>query len=490
MSYSRTFIGIIWSSCQRFGTMGVSFICNLVLARLLSPKDFGTIGMLLFFISVANVFIDSGFGSAIIQKKNTTDKDYSTVFLLNILISVLLYILLYICAPVISEFYETEILTVLLRVEGLVLIGNALCMVQTSILRKKMNFRRLAIANLFGNTLGSIAAIVAAIMGCGVWSLVVKVVSVAYLTSLFLWKNGEWTPKLIFNINLVKELFSFGGYMLLSTSLNTIASNLQTLIIGRFFQQRILGLYTQAMTLRNVAADSLQSIIGQVIFPDFASLNNDNEIAKKLNNSFYIIAFYTTALLTLLLIIAKPLIIVLYTNKWIEVVPYFQILCIGGVFYAIQDVNYYVIAAKGRSKLLSLINIIKIPIYVGILILCGKIFGIIALIWCIVGYAFISYIVYAVVATRLISSSIRFQIGSLIKSILCSLAPTIILLILQNIIKYNNDLINIIIYIITYTVVLCLVARLFKSYPYNYVLNIIRKDGKINDKKLHSKGNI
>lgn len=475
MAKSKVVTGIIWTSCQRFGTMIVSFISNLVLARLLSPKEFGTVGMLLFFISVANVIVDSGFGSALIQKKNTGEKDYSTIFLLNIIVSVLLYVVLYITAPLISSFYNTDILTCLLRVEGLVLIGNALCLVQSTILRKKMDFKRLAIANLIGNTLGSIIAIIGAYMGLGVWSLIMRVLCVSYLTSLFLWKVGEWVPSFRFDFKVVKELFSFGGFMLLSSGLNTIASNLQTLIIGKLFHQKTLGLYTQAMTLRNVAADSLQNVIGQVLFPDYASLSSDSEIANKLNKGFYIISYFTTALLVLLLIIGKPLITALYSIKWIDAVPYFQILCIGGIFYAIQDVNYFVIAAKGKSKYLSTINIVKIPLYVIMLFICGKFWGIYGLLWCIVVYAFISYIIFAVVATKLISTSIKPQITSLIKSISCSIIPGLFLVFFSYVVKIDNEYINILTCSLIYIILLAIISVSFKVYPFNYVMHLIKK---------------
>lgn len=475
MARSKTFVGAIWAMCQRFGTMVVSFISNLVLARLLTPNDFGTVGMLLFFISIANVFIDSGFGAALIQKKNTTSKDYSTIFILNISISILLYILLFLAAPYVARFYDTEILAILLRVEGLVLIGNALCLIQTNILKKHMDFKRLALANLLGNTLGSVFAIISAFLGLGVWSLVIRVLCVAYITSVGLWKIADWKPSWEFDFSIAKGLFGFGGFMLLSTGLNTIASNLQTLIIGKIFQQRTLGYYTQAITLRNVAADSLQSIIGQVLFPDFASLNSDSEIENKLNKGFYVISFFTTSLLVLLLIIGKPLIEALYTEKWIGAVPYFQILCVGGIFYAIQDVNYYVIAAKGRSKFLSNINLIKIPIYVVVLYFCGVFFGIIGLLWCIVAYAFISYIIFAYVATRLLNTTVKPQIISLMKSIICAAASASILLLFTQYFPINSNWMNIMISSIIYLAILIVISITFKVYPFIYIIKMIKK---------------
>jgi len=420
MAESRTFKGMVWASCQRFGSMIVSFVSNMILARLLTPADFGTVGMLLFFINVSNVFIDSGFGSALIQKKDAGQRDFSTIFYLNFGISTLLYTLLFVSAPAIAEFYHTPILVELLRVEGLVLFGNALGMIQATILRKQMDFKRLALANLSGNISGSVFAVVAAFCGLGVWSLVVRVMCVAFVTTACLWWVSPWRPTRQFSGDSARKLFGYGGYMLVSTGLNAIGSNLQTLIIGRLFNQRVLGFYTQALQLRNVAADSLQNVIGQVIFPDYASLDSDEAIAAKLNRSFYIISFFSCTLLVLMLLVGEPLIVALYSAKWIEATPYFRILCLGGIFYAIQDVNYYVIAAKGRSGLLSLINLCKIPVFIAALYFIGKYCGIYGLLWTIVGYTVVSYLIFALVATRLLCTSVMPQLLSMLKSAGCS----------------------------------------------------------------------
>ncbi|MBD5311273.1 MAG: lipopolysaccharide biosynthesis protein [Bacteroides sp.] len=476
MPKSKTFIGILWASLQRFGTMIVAFISNIILARLLTPKDFGTVGMLLFFISISQVFIDSGFGAALIQKKNTTVHDYSTIFILNIVISIILYSLLFIASPWIAAFYDTPILTLMLRIEGLVLIGNAFCVIQTALLRKQMNFKKLAIANLIGNVVGSIIAIISAYSGAGVWSLIIRVLCVSYLTSACLWKISDWRPIKYFSVKIVKELFSFGGYMLLSTGLNTIASNLQTLIIGKLFHQRTLGLYTQAMNLRNVTADSLQNVIGQVLFPDFASLDSDKEIIKKLNNSFYIISYFTTACLTFLFIIGKPLIIFLYSEKWSAAVLYFQILCIGGIFYAIQDINYYVIAAKGKSKLLSYINMIKIPVYVVTLYLCGTYYGIEGLLWCIVGYTVVSYLIFAMVATSLLGTNIASQFVALFKSICFSLIASLGLGLIQKTNISTLPIYEILISLLVYLIIFILSSIIFKAYPLQYLNKLIRRN--------------
>lgn len=422
MSKSGVYAGVIWAAAQRFGTMAVSFVTNIVLANLLTPADFGTIGMLAFFIAVANVFVDSGFGSAIIQKKDATPLDFSTVFYSNTTISIICYIALFAGAPLVAAFYHIEALSTLLRVEGLVLLTNSLCVIQTSIMRKEMDFKKLATANLVANVLGATAAITAALLGAGVWSIIVRVLAISLFTAAALWIVNPWRPTLCFSFAAARKLFGFGGFMLLATLLNTIASNLQSLIIGKLWHQGILGYYTQAIQLRTVAADSISSVIGQVLYPDYSNNQLDNTtILNKLNFGIYVISYLTIALMLFLILVAKPLFMVLFGAKWLPAVPYFRILCVGGIFYCIQDVNYYVVAAKGRSRLLFLINLFKIPAFIAALVIAGRLWGMIALLWIIVGYSLISYILFAYFATNLLGATMWRQVVNIAKStLLCS----------------------------------------------------------------------
>ncbi|MBD5174567.1 MAG: lipopolysaccharide biosynthesis protein [Bacteroidales bacterium] len=475
MPKSKTFAGILWAGLQRFGTMLVAFVCNIILARLLTPKDFGTVGMLLLFIVIAEVFIDSGFGAALIQRKNVGSKEYSTVFFLNLGISVILYVLLFCASPFVANFYDIPILCPMLRIEGLVLFGNALCVIQTSLMRKNMEFKVLACANLIGNIGASTIAIIAAYKGLGVWSLVIRVVGIAYLTAICLWIMSNWRPILVFEKRIVKDLFSFGGYMLLSTSLNKLSANIQTIIIGKLFSQKALGLYTQALSLRNVAADSLQNVVAQVLFPDFSNARDDKEISYKLNNSFYVITYFTTALLVFLIIVGKPLIVCLYSEKWIDAVPYFKILCIGGIFYAIQDINYYLIAAKGKSKILSSVNLIKLPFFIIALYIFGKYCGTEAILWCIVANSLITYIIYAYIATKLLDISIYTQLGNLSKSIGIACLTGFVLLSFCNLYNEVTPILNLTISSFSYLTIFSLFSVIFKVYPFKYLLKILSK---------------
>ncbi len=470
MADAKVFKGVIWSSLQRFGTMLVSFVSNIVLARLLSPDDYGAIGMLMVFIAIANVFVDSGFGSALIQRKNATTVDYSTVFITNATLSLSLYLILFVCAPLISDFYGVEILTPLLRFEGLILLSNGMCLIQTTIMRKRMDFKRLATANLASNSIGAVCAISAAYCGLGVWSLAMKGIIVSVMTAIILWHLSDWRPSWQFSSKSFSELFSFGGFMLLSSILTTLSKEISTLIIGKQFKQDILGYVTQAKTLRNIASDSISSVISQVLYPDYSN-NQDNlkEITRKLNFGVYIISYITVALCILLICIAKPLIIMIYSTKWAAIIPYFQVLCISGIFLSIQDVNYFVVAAKGKSKNLTWMNLIKLIVLISALYICGKYFGIYGVLWSMVGYSLFSYMIFGYLATSILSTTLITQLSNIAKCFGLVIVPISICYIFQQINPIDSNLIHIVACSILYTISFLIMSMIFKPQPFIYL---------------------
>lgn len=483
MAKSEMFGSMIWAASQRFGTMSINFVSNLVLARLLTPDDFGTIGMLAFFFAIANVFIETGFSAALIQQREVSDLDFSTVFYTNGAISILCYILLYTGAPFIADFYNVKILIPLLRVEGIVLLTNALSIIQTTILRREMSFGKLAKANIIANLLGSSLAIVAALLNLGVWSLVVRAIAISLFTAVALWIINDWRPIIAFSITSIKRLFGFGGYMLMSTLLNTTASNLQSLLMGKLWNRSVLGYYTQAIQLRTVAADSISSVIGQVLYPDYSKHQHNNaEISRKLNFGLYIISYFTTAIMMLLICCAEPLFSVLYGDKWLPAVPYFRILCVGGIFYCIQDINYFVVAAKGKSRVLFQINLIKIPIYIIALILTGKLWGVTAFLWTIVTYSAISYLLFAYSSTRELGTTMSRQLINIAKGALMSLVPMIITLVVAKSLITPSPWITLITRSSLFIATFLVLSVIIKPEPYTYLMcSIINLNNRHND---------
>lgn len=457
---------MIWSALQRFGTMGISFVSNIVLARLLTPDDYGCIGMLAIFITVSNTFVDGGFGSALIQKKEPTQKDYSTIFWLNLFMSVVIYGILYISAPAVSRFYDIPLLSSVLRVQGIVLIINALNIVQTNQLRKSINFKRLAVIYIASQIVGAVCAIVLAYMGWGVWALVAQQIIASSITSVILWVMNRWLPQLCFSFDSFKQLFTFGGFILASNLINTFCNNVQGLLIGKFFNPAILGYYTQARKLEEIASQSFSSVVDQVSYPVLSKLQSDNvlmrNVLQKLTSS---LAYITFPLMLILILITEPLIMLLYGEKWLPCVPYFQILCIAGIAICLQGISYNAVASKGASKDLFIWTIVKRSVALVILVVCMYFGGMIGLMWgCSIG-SWVILLSNLYLVRKYIRYGFLQQIKDLLPIIALSLLTFVVVYsinVFLNIGLYSRGVVSIILYVVIYVVLSILLN--IKSY--------------------------
>jgi O-antigen/teichoic acid export membrane protein len=330
------------------------------LARLLTPHDYGVIGMLTIFLAVSNTFIDGGFGSALIQKKRPTDEDYSTILYWNIALSLSLYGVLFLCAPLIAQFYGLPLLSDVLRVQGLVLILNATRIVQRNQLRKQLKFKKVAIINCSSNAVSLIVTIILAWIGFGVWALVVQQLLLSFLTTSLYWITSKWRPVLVFSKKSFLELFNFGGFILLANLLNSLCSNIQGLLIGKFYNSSTLGIYTKARRTESLSSTFISSVLNQVSYPVLSEAQNDKHRMISIIKRFIgISSFVTFPLMFMLILIAKPLFLLLYSERWLDSVPFFQLLCFAGLATCLQNINYYAIAAIGKSKQLFKWTLIK-----------------------------------------------------------------------------------------------------------------------------------
>lgn len=475
MTKSKVFSGTIWSAVQRFGTMAISFVANMILARLLTPDDFGTVGMLLFFVAIANTFVDSGFGSALIQKKEPSANDYSTVFITNLILSVILYVVLFFAAPLIASFYKIPILCSILRVEGLVLLINAMTIVHQTILRKRFQFKKLSIANLGGTFVGTIIGICFAYYGYGVWSLVYRLLAVSLVTTVLLWILNDWSPSFKFSITSFKELFGFGGFILLSSIITTIGNNIQTLIIGKFFQPSSLGHYTQAKQLRDVSSMSISAIVSQVIYTNFSEIQNDvYRLGRHLLLSVSIMSFLVTPLMGLFILISEPLIILLYSDTWLQAIPYFKVLCIGGIFLSLQDVNYYLVAAVGKSKIIFYANSIQVLFSILSMIVGSMLWNMMGLMWAMVFSSFLFYCVYALIASKQSDTNVLDQLKLLGRHIIQSVISYVISYIILNNIHTSNFVV-VLTGVVVYITIYLILAFVTKSDVLKYLISIVKK---------------
>ncbi len=407
----KTVFGMMWGAVGKVGTLTINFLSNLVLARLLMPEDFGAIAMLAIFLAISNIFIQGGLGTALIQKKNPKPIDYSTVFYWNLAFSLVFYLILYIASPFIADYFDMPLVKPLLRVQSLVLIIQSFAIVQVTHLMRQMNFRALALRNMASALSGTLLAIPLALNGYGAWSLVASAILAAIVNVVLLWNMSTWRPAFEFSLESLRNLFSFGGLMLLSSLVETLYTNLQSFIIGKRFSTSDLGYFSQAKKLEEVPVTGLASIVNDVTFPAFATLQDERpRLLEGMRKSTRALTFINFPMMTLLIIIAKPLITLLYGAKWETSAPYFQILCVAGLIYATNTLNTNVIKSLGKGKLYFIIQILKRTIGIA-MIFIGIRFGITGLLWTIASVSYINFIINALVNGKLINYGIIRQIG-------------------------------------------------------------------------------
>lgn len=340
--------------------MLIQFISGIILARLLSPYDYGCIGMLAIFMVLAEAFIDGGFGSALIQKKHPTQEDYSTIFWWNLIMAVFIYTILFCIAPIISRFYDIPLLCNVLRIQGLVLFLYAFNIIQRNQLQKQLDFKVLSIVAITTSILSLLITIYFAYKGYGVWALVAQNLITALIPALIFWFYVKWRPLFTFSWRSFRELFSFGFFMFLTHLVNSFSTQIQGLLIGKIYSPSTMGYYSKAHDTEKLASQSISQVMMQVTYPLYSEAQDDKEalvnMIKRLTST---IAYFTFPLLFILLLTAKPIFVLLFSDKWLQSVPYFQVLCLSGLAVCLQSVNLQTIPAVGKSRLMFKWTIIK-----------------------------------------------------------------------------------------------------------------------------------
>ncbi len=362
--------GAIWSGFERFGYLGIQFIANLVMVRLLTPTDFGIIGILLIFTSISNVLADSGLGTALVQKKDINSIDCNSIFYTNIALGIFLYYVVYISSYRIGAFFDYDKLDIYLRAIGVTVIIDSFSAIPNSLLIRDLSFKKIAIVKTISALLACGISIILALRGYGIWALILQYVlySIFRLTSLYV--ASRWRPKFEYSFNSLKTLLGFGSNLMVSNIISDLYLNFQSLLIGKFLNPRLLGYYTQAKQLQQVPVAALTTIVNQVTFPAFSKIQNEKErFTGAFKNNVILLAFVNFPLMFLLSSIAYPLIGLLYSDKWLPTVPYFQFLCLGfGILLAIHNTNLTALKALGKSGIVLKLEIIKKII--GIILLC------------------------------------------------------------------------------------------------------------------------
>lgn len=465
--------GMIWTALQKYSTMFIAFISGIILARLLTPYDYGCIGMLSIFMVLAEAFIDGGFGSALIQKKNPTQEDYSTIFWFNMGMSVLMYSVLYACAPAIAKFYNIPLLCDILRVQGLVLFIYAFNVIQRNQLRKNLNFKVLSIVTIITSITSLAVTIYMAYKSFGVWALVAQNIITATIPALVFWFYIKWRPMWVFSVKSFKELFGFGFYMFLTHLLNQFGQQLQGLLIGKTYNPTTMGYYSKAHGTEKLASTSISSVMMQVTYPLYAEVQDDkSRLSSIIKRITMTLSYITFPLMFILLLCAKPIFLLLYSDRWLSSVPYFQVLCIAGLAFSLQSVNNNAIAAVGKSKAMFFWTILKRSVGIGCIVGGLALFGMKGLLAGVVIGTWFAYFVNI--------SQVSKYVGYNWSTQLLSILPVSVASIISAIFAYGlGELLQLSVYIdgivkfIVYLTIYLTWSIVYKPEAYTYFLTII-----------------
>lgn len=465
--------GITWSFLHRFGIIFISFVSNLLLARLLEPNDFGYVGMLMVFIAVSESLVNSGFDSALIQKKSPTLLDYSTVFYFNLLVSIVLYLVIFICADIISSFYKLSHLSGMLKLLGIVIIINSFSIVQNNQFQKKMNFNKLAIVDIISASISTFVGIILALKGYGVWSLIIKTLVGSSCRTLLFWILSNWRPIKAFSFISLRELFSFGGLIFLADMGETIVNQLISLIIGKRYSSEKLGYFNQAQNLQRIPETTIPFVIARVFFPLFSSIQDDMEKIRNIfRRSQKALTFINFPVMILMVLIAKEIIIILYTEKWLGAVGYFQLLCVGGMLYSLNVGIITLLKSLGKGKIFLWVSIMK-RLTSLILIILGSFFGIYGIVagWVIGIYA--AFLINAYYIGKIIRYRLAKQIKDVLPIYFISYISGLIVILFIKLVKIESNILSICIKSLIYLSIYIIFSYLIEKESFKSYINLI-----------------
>lgn len=469
----KTAKGVLWSAIEQFSVQIIQFVLGLIMARILSPHDYGLVGMILVFTSIAETFVNSGFSNALIRKQNKTEVDYSTAFYFNIVVGVVAYLLLFLLSPFIADFYNEPLLESLTKVVSINVFINSLGIVQRARYSIKVDFKTQAKATTTSVLFSGIIGIWMAYSGYGVWAIVWQSVIRNGLNVLLLWIFAKWLPQLQFSWQSFREMWSFGYKLLLSGLIGTIYRDVYQLIIGKVFSATDLGNYTRAKQFASFPSSNITGIIGRVTYPILSSIQDDDVRLERVYRKYLrLSAFIVFPLMVGLSALAEPLIIYILTEKWRASIILLQIICLSMMWYPIHAINLNLLQVKGRSDLFLKLEIIKKII--GVAILCITVpIGLVAM--CI-GSIFSSILCLAVnthYTGKLINVGFWLQMRDLLPTLLLSLAMGVVVLLSVWFIPSN--LLKLIVGVVVGVIFYILVARLFRMEELSNLLSLVKR---------------
>jgi O-antigen/teichoic acid export membrane protein len=467
--------GALWTFIDVLINKGAYFLTTIILAGIIGPEKFGLIGMITLFVTLGNTLIDSGMSTSLLRSNKVTDQDYSTIFITNVLASIVVYVFLFLISPYIAIFYKQPILIYIIRIYCLGFIINSLRSIHNIKLIRELNFKKITILSLPGNIISICLSVYLAKVGYDVWSVVWLFLVNQIITTIIFWTFIKWTPKWKFNFENFKHHFNFGYKLLLSAQLNTIFENINSILIGKFYDIKYLGYYDRAYTLNNYPVSVLSGIIMKVSLPALTVIKDEKE---RLQNAYKIImqiAFFISAtFLAFAAILATPVIGIILGKDWLYIVPMFQILTISFVFYPLHSLNINVLSLFGRSDLFLKLEVIKKIIMI-LLIIIGFNYGIYGLIWSNVIGSMLALLINSFYSGRFLNYSTFNQLFDLFPTVLVVLSTLIILFFLGIFTSISNPYINILFKLIFGFIILISISNYFNLTPFIMLKNLTKQ---------------
>lgn len=421
----------MWKLLERFGVQGMSFVLQIILARILSPNEYGILALMIIFTTLANVFIQNGFNTALIQNKDVIEDDYSSVFWVSFIIAIMLYIFLYFSAPWIGSFYHLTSIVTPFRVLSIMILPGALNSIQIAKISREMDFKKVFICNICATVIAGTISILVALNGGGIWALVIQILLNTIISCILMLLIVKWKPRFVCNLKRVKKLFSYGWKLLVSSLIDTLYQELQSLIVGKKYNSDILGVYDRGKHFPQFIMNAVNGSVQSVMLPAMSEKQEVRmEVKELMRKSIAITSYIVFPMMAGLAGIANPLVTLLLTEKWLSCVPYLQIYCFCFAFYPIHSCNLQAINAMGRSDLFLKLEIIKKTygfICLMIAVLCFDSPLAIAMTGLVT--AWLSWFVNAYPNKKLLGYTFKEQIVDIIPSLLISSIMAVIVLV-------------------------------------------------------------
>lgn len=463
--------GVMWSGFDKVGVKAIAFVVSIIIARILSPSDYGIIGMIIVFITIANIFIDSGMSQALIQRKDRSMADLATAFYFNIVIALFCYFILFFSAPYISKFYGITLLTSILRILGLNIIISSFATVQRANLIVKLNFKTLAIVNIGGVIVSGVVGITMAYSGYGVWALVGQQISSTLASTLIFWITGNWYPSTGFSKESFKILWKYGSKLLATGLVSTIMTEIYSIAIGKVYRSSELGYYTRAVQTSDMVSQTSGDLINAVTFPILSSLQDERiKMIDVYGRMLGMTAFFIFPIMTGLAVIAHPLISVLLTDKWLPVVPLLQWLCFARMFTPISSLNMNILNAIGRSDLYMKLNFSKTPLTIVTMIITIPM-GVKAIVVGNFINTFVCYFINAYLPGKIFNFGVKAQFKIFWQIIIAT--TVMALLVWLSMLACETSFVKLVVGIITGIIIYSFIAYVLKIKEYTEITNII-----------------